>query len=213
MKPYICKRRMNSFSRSEILGSIMSKKIQLQTGFLVMLILLISMTRLIPHMSNFSPLAAIGLFGAAHFEKKWMALLVPLAATFLSDLVINNILFAAYFDGFVWFYEGAGFVYGSYALIVLFGTSLFSNKVSLPKVLVGALGATAIFFLVSNFGSFLANPMYSKDFTGLIACYTAAIPFAKGTLYGSLLFSSVLFGGYYLLQENVPFFKLKHLSY
>ena len=54
------------------------KKLNLQTGIISIIILLAAFTRIMPHPPNFSPMAAIGLFGAAHFAKKWQAFLIPL---------------------------------------------------------------------------------------------------------------------------------------
>ncbi|MDG1296813.1 MAG: hypothetical protein P8P48_06710 [Saprospiraceae bacterium] len=191
----------------------MNKKINLQIGFLTLIILVAAFSRMIPHQYNFSPLAAIGLFGAAHFEKKWLAVLIPLLATWLSDVFINNMIYAQYFDGFTLFYGGFGWQYASYILIALFGVAIYTKKVNILNVIGGALGASLIFFLLSNFGVFISNPIYSKDITGLLACYTAALPFAQGTLMGNVVYSSVLFGAYYVLQQNVSFFKLRHLNY
>ena len=191
----------------------MNKKINLQIGFLTLIILVAAFSRMMPHPYNFSPLAAIGLFGAAHFEKKWLAVLIPLMATWLSDVFINNIIYAQYFDGFTLFYSGFAWQYSAYILIAIFGVAIYSKKVNIINVLGGALGASLIFFLLSNFGVFISNPIYTKDLTGLIACYTAALPFAQGTLMGNLVYSSVLFGAYYVLQQHVSFFKLRHLNY
>ena len=138
---------------------------------------------------------------------------VPLLATWLSDIFINNMIFAQYFDGFTLFYSGFGWQYASYVLIALFGMAIYTKKVNVLNVIGGALGASLIFFLLSNFGVFISNPIYSKDITGLLACYTAALPFAQGTLMGNVVYSSVLFGAYYVLQQNVAFFKLRHLNY
>lgn len=191
----------------------MNKKINLQIGFLTIIILVAAFSRMMPHPYNFSPLAAIGLFGAAHFEKKWLAVLIPLMATWLSDVFINNIIYAQYFDGFTLFYSGFAWQYSAYILIAIFGVAIYSKKVNVLNILGGALGASLIFFFLSNFGVFISNPIYTKDITGLIACYTAALPFAQGTLMGNLVYSSVLFGAYYVLQQNVSFFKLRHLNY
>lgn len=54
----------------------MNNKIKLQFSFLIAIIVLAAFSRIIPHMPNFSPLGAIGLFGAAHFAKKWQAFLI-----------------------------------------------------------------------------------------------------------------------------------------
>ncbi len=191
----------------------MNKKINLQIGFLTLIILVAAFSRMMPHPYNFSPLAAIGLFGAAHFEKKWLAVLIPLMATWLSDVFINNMIYAQYFDGFTLFYSGFAWQYSAYILIAIFGVAIYSKKVNILNILGGALGASLIFFLLSNFGVFISNPIYTKDLIGLVACYTAALPFAQGTLMGNLVYSSVLFGAYYVLQQNVSFFKLRHLNY
>ena len=61
------------------------KKLNLQTGILSIIILLAAFTRIMPHPPNFSPMAAIGLFGAAHFAKKWQAFFIPLIGIWLSD--------------------------------------------------------------------------------------------------------------------------------
>lgn len=190
----------------------MNNKIKLQFGFLIAIIVLAAFSRIIPHMPNFSPLGAIGLFGAAHFDKKWKAFLIPIAATWLSDLFINNVIYAQYYPQFTWFYEGFYWQYGSYLLITLAGLIIF-NKISMPKVLLGSLSSTIIFFTVSNFGCWIGSTFYPQNLTGLTACYVAGIPFLTGTLLGDLFYSAVLFGGYYLLQSKVSFFKLDNVRY
>ena len=88
------------------------KKLNLQTGILSIIILLAAFTRIMPHPPNFSPIAAIGLFGAAHFEKKWHAFFIPLLGIWLSDLVINNFIYASSDLNIVWFYNGIGNFWG-----------------------------------------------------------------------------------------------------
>jgi hypothetical protein len=41
---------------------------------------------------------------------------------------------------------------------------------------------------------------YSQDLAGSMTCYAAGIPFFKGTLFGNLFYSAVLFGGFELAQ-------------
>ena len=189
------------------------KKINLQTGALALIVLVAAFSRMMPHMPNFSPLGAIGLFGAAHFGKKWLAFCIPIAATWLSDLFINNVIYGAYYPTFTWFYSGFGWQYASYLLIAGLGFLLYRSNVSVPKVLAGALGSGLIFFLVSNFGVWTSSSVYPQNAGGLLACYAAGVPFYQGTLLGDLFYSTVLFGGYYLLQKQVAFFKLSHLKY
>jgi hypothetical protein len=181
---------------------MIKNKIDLRISIIVALILIVALSRLIP-IYNFSPLGAIGLFGAAYFKKKWQVFLIPIVAIWLSDVLVNNILYASYYSSFTWFYEGFYWQYGSYFLISLFGLYLF-KKVNTTRVIVGALTATVLFFFVSNFGSWVSSPLYPKTIGGLITCLAAGIPFIKGTLLGNLIYSGVLFGSFALLQKKFP---------
>ena len=184
-----------------------TNKINLRTGILVAIIFLAAFSRLIPHLPNFSPLGAIGLFGAAYFSKKWQALFLPIAATWLSDLFINNVVYAQYYPKFTWFYEGFYWQYGSYLLIAFAGFLIF-KKVKISTVLMGALASTTIFYLVSNLGCWIGSTVYAQNFSGLMTCYAAGIPFIKGTLFGDLFYSGVLFGSFALMQQRFPVLKL-----
>jgi len=57
-------------------------------------------SRIVPHRPNFSPLGVIGVFAASYFTKKWQVFLIPIAATWLSDSFINNIIYAEYYPTF-----------------------------------------------------------------------------------------------------------------
>ena len=48
------------------------------------------------------------------------------------------------------------------------------------------------------------------DFGGLMQCYAAGIPFVKGTLMGDFFYSAVLFGGFALVQKQVPSLRTAH---
>jgi hypothetical protein len=183
-----------------------TQKINLRFTVITSLILLAAASRLLP-IHNFSPLGAIALFGAAHFAKKWQAIAIPLLATWLSDLFINNVIYARFYPTFTWFYEGFYWQYASYILIAVLAFFIL-KKVNVKNVLIGALSATVIFFVVSNFGVWASGTAYPRNLTGLMACYTAAIPFANGTLYSDLLYSAILFGSFALAQKQLPVLKL-----
>ncbi len=182
---------------------MITQKINLRFSVLTIIILFCAFSRMIPHIPNFSPLGAIGLFGAAYFSKKWQAFLIPIIATWLSDLFINNVIYAQYYTEFTWFYEGFYWQYGSYFLITLAG--IFILKKQTPqRVIAGALVSTAIFFLITNFGCWFGSTIYPQNFGGLLTCYAAGIPFLKGTLFGDLFYSVILFGTFALLQTKFP---------
>ena len=180
-----------------------SNKISLKTITLVGLIILAAFSRIIPHMPNFSPLGAIGVFGVAHFSKKWLGVLIPITATWLSDLFINNVIYAKYTTSFVWFYDGFYWQYGSYILIAI-AAIFIVKKVNVQNVFTGALASSAIFFLISNFGVWISSTSYPHTFSGLMTCYAAGIPFIKGTILGDLFYAAILFGSYAFAQYKVP---------
>lgn len=181
----------------------MNKKLTLRYSVITVIILLAAFSRLLPHPPNFSPIGGMALFGAAYYTRKWWAYLIPIAAMWISDLILNNVVYAQYFDRFVWFYSGSLFTYGAFALIALMGTFTL-RKVCVPQLLFSALGASVIFFLVSNFGVWFSSGMYTKDMGGLIACYTAGIPFFKNTVLGDLVYSAALFGLFELSLSWFP---------
>lgn len=182
----------------------MSHKMLLRFSVLSLLLVIAAFSRILPHPYNFSPLAAMGLLGSAFFSRKWHALLLPLAAIWISDLFINNVILPDYFQGFTWFYQGFYWQYGSYALIAMIGLFLF-NTVSISKILAGSLIATTVFFLITNFGAWLHNPLYPQSFQGLMISYAAGIPFLQGSFAGDLFYSTILFGGFYLAGNTFRF--------
>ena len=189
------------------------KKLNLHTGVLSIIILLAAFTRIMPHPPNFSPMAAIGLFGAAHFAKKWQAFFIPLIGIWVSDFVINNYVYNISSSNFVWFYSGFYWQYMSYILIIFTGLFIFNRGISLTKTAGGMISSSGIFFLVSNFGVWAGGTMYPKNFGGLITCYAAGVPFIHNTIISDVLFTTVLFGTYYLLQVEYSSLKIKPLKY
>lgn len=188
------------------------KKLNLNISLLIGIMFIAALMRLLPHPPNFSPILAIGIFGAAHFTKKWHALFISLLAIWFSDLIINNLIYTTSIE-FVWFYNGFLWQYGSYIIIILSNIYIFRNKISLAKTLGTAFGSSAIFFLVSNFGVWVGSLIYQKNLIGLLTCYSAGIPFFQNTIISNLLFTIVLFGSYYLIQSEYSSIKNKQIQY
>lgn len=101
----------------------------------------------------------------------------------LSDLFINNVIYAEYYPTFTWFYEGWYWMYGTNALIVVAGIFLM-KKITPQRVLLGTLTSTAVFFLVTNFMCWPGSTTYAQNFGGLMTCYVAGVPYLKGMLLG-----------------------------
>jgi hypothetical protein len=143
--------------------------------------------RLVPHLPNFTPIAAIALFGGVYFQKK-LALILPLVALFFSDWLIG-------------FYEPSlmVMVYGSFFLTVLLGFWLKQNK-KWYTVGGAAVGSAVLFFIITNFAVWAFTPWYAKSLSGLVQCYIMAVPFFRNTLLGNLFYVPLFFGGYEIVK-------------
>jgi hypothetical protein len=155
---------------------------------LILLIAAAAASRLAPHPWNLTSVAAVALFGGAHFEDRRLALAAPLLALFMSDLVLG-------------LYSGMFTVYGSFALVVGIGRWLRLRR--RPALIVtAALASSLLFFILTNFGVWAAGLLYPMTPAGLAACYVAALPFLRNSLEGDLLYTLILFGGFALMERR-----------
>jgi len=146
--------------------------------------------RLVPHPPNFSPIDAMALFSGAYLGRRSIAFVAPLAALLLSDAVLG-------------FYHGVATVYATVALIVVIGWWLSSRRTPL-RIAAAAVASSITFFVITNFGMWLFSGFYPVTYAGLIACYTAAIPFFQNTVAGDLFYSVLLFGGFRIAELLIP---------
>jgi hypothetical protein len=166
------------------------EKITPKFWILTLMVFAAAFVRLIPHPPNFAPVAAMALFGGAYFTKKWAAFLVPITAMFVTDL-------------FLGFHPTMWAVYLSFVLIVMIGMLMIKQK-KVTNIFFASVTASVLFFIITNFGVWLSTPYYAKTGTGLIACYTAAIPFFHQTFLSDLFFVAILFGLLEILKAKVP---------
>ncbi len=126
-------------------------------------------------------IAAIALFGGALLPRA-IALTLPLIAMIVSD-------------AFIGFHSLVLFTWGSYILIALL-SAYGLKSISFSRVISGSIGASVLFYLITNFGVWLDGRLYDRTLSGLLMSYYNAIPFFRNTLLGDLLYSGVLFGLY-----------------
>ena len=155
-----------------------------------LLILLVAASRFLPHPPNVACVGALGLFAGCYLVGR-RAYLVPIAALLVSDVI-----------GHAMGIPGMGFyslttmvaVYIGMAAAVPVGR-LMKNRPGLAKYPLASVCASTLFFVISNFGVWLAG-WYPMTGEGLIACFASAIPFYGYTLAGDLVFTAVLFGAF-----------------
>jgi hypothetical protein len=185
----------------------MKKKINLRFGILVAIVGLATLSRVgtAGHPFNFAPIGALALFSGCYFSGRLSKFLIPLLAVWIGDLFVNFILFEKWmlvYDGFYW-------QYGCYVLFVLMGTVL-SKRIKPLTVAGSSVAASLLFFLVTNFGVWISGTMYSHTVSGLLTCYTAAIPFFGNTFAGDLFYSAAMFGLFELARKKYTELSLQH---
>ena len=145
-----------------------------------------------PH--NFSPIAGMGLFGAAVLNRKWLALAVPFFALFLSDLFLNNVIYRAYFPNFT--FITSWWIYAAFGVVMLIGWTVLRARTTPARLIFASLAASAAFFILSNLSTWSEGVLYPKTFGGMMSCFAAGLPFLTNTILGDLFFTTVLFTAY-----------------
>jgi hypothetical protein len=141
-------------------------------------------------LSNVAPLAAIALCSAIYFPRKYK-FTVPFAALLVSDVVLDFYYGASLFDPLIFCR------YFAFALVGLLGLAM-SRRVSLKTIVPASLAGSTIFYVITNAFSWLTDPGYVKNFTGLIQALTVGLPqygatptwmFFRNSLVSDLLFT------------------------
>lgn len=155
---------------------------------------------------NFAPVAAIALCGAIFLGKR-VALFLPLAALFLSDIVLD-VHYGVSFFGTEMLSR-----YVALGLVVAMGWALRERPRFLP-VLAASFAGSALFYVITNTSSWIGSPLYAKSFAGWAQALTTGLPGYPSTLvfYRNTLVSDLLFTGLFLVcmsatqqrEANIP---------
>jgi len=168
----------------------------------ILLIIIASLYRIMPDRPyGFAPQIAMAIFGGAIIKNKGMAFLLPLLSMFVSD-ALYEVLYRNGVGHMPGFYEGQIVNYILFGVMTVFGFLI--TKLSFKRIFAASLAAPTTYFLLSNFlvwmgGGGLQRP---KTFKGLLMSYADGLPFYLWSIAATLIFSAVLFGGYYLLTRN-----------
>ena len=149
--------------------------------FPIGLVLILILSRLIPHPPNFTPIVAVAIMSGYLFKNIYLSF-----ATLLVSMLVA--------DAFIGFYENIFFVYLSLLFLVYIFYKL-GRKINLKNLFLYSFAGSILFFIITNFGVWslgspgLDNVPYEKNLQGLIKCYILAIPFIKNTVLSTLTFS------------------------
>ena len=147
--------------------------------------------------ANFSPIGAMGLFGGAYFSNKWKAVLFPILTLLISDLIIQHFVFAGKY-GIM--YGGWYWIYSIFILITFLGRWLI-RTVNIKNIFMAAIVASLTHWIIADFTVWVGGgtdlrtmqPL-TRDFAGLIQCYSQGFPFMKNFLCGTLVYGGIMFG-------------------
>lgn len=162
------------------LRTLISSKLAL---FTVLFTLVSILGRFVVHLPNFTPIGALALFAGFYLPRRY-ALALPLLAMFVSDMFIgfyNPMIMLA--------------VYGSFGVAVLIGGAI-KNHQNIFAIGGATLGSSLLFFIATNFAVWAFSNYYAHTVTGLLYCFTLALPFFKYSLSGDMFWASIFFGTY-----------------
>ena len=163
--------------------------------FISSAILLAALSRVFPHVPNFTPIAAMALFGGVYFSDKRLAFVIPLIAMLISDVILEITTGWGFHNTLV-------YVYVAFILTSAIGLYVRRNT-NIQTVLGASVLSSLLFFTITNFGVWAASGGVA-GIAGLGTTYVLGIPFFAHTLLGDVFFNSILFGAFYLAQRRIP---------
>ena len=139
---------------------------------------------------NFAPIAAIALCAAAYFPRKYKFTL-PMIALLISDVVLDAYYGFSLLSPFVLSH------YVGFAIVGCLGL-LLQNRASWKTLLPASVVASLIFYVITNAVSWIYDPGYAKNFSGLVQSLTVGLPqysatpswmFFRNSVVSDLLFT------------------------
>jgi len=141
--------------------------------------IILALGRIIPHPPNFTPILATAIYTPYMVNDKWIAVLIPLSAMFIADIIIG---FHPYM---LWIYGAIGI-----STLLSYWSMRFNKKYM--QLAIMALVSSILFFIITNFAVWAIWDYYPKTIDGLIICYIKAIPFFQNTLLGTIIYTAII---------------------
>lgn len=160
---------------------------------ILFLLLIVVISAVLPHPANVTPIGALGLFAGTYIRKQGF-LLLPVAAAMFADLTTVGV-----YSVLIMF-----FVYSGHLVSALCGRYLVRGRALSTHLPVAVVAASVGFYLVSNLGNWWVYQPHT--WAGIVECYTQGLPYLARTLFGNVLYSSLFFGVFTLLQQALSRF-------
>lgn len=140
-------------------------------GFILLIMLLMALSRVVPHPADLTPTIVLSLLLAEIFNKK-TAMIIFLLSQMISDIFLS----------YIHHYP----LLGSWTFFVYSG--LMMNILCLRFNVVNVMFATVLFWVWTNLGVFLFSGFYLHNGEGFIRCYSLALPFLVLSFLGTLFY-------------------------
>jgi hypothetical protein len=147
-----------------------------------------------PMLGNFAPLMALTFCGAVYFRDKRLWL-VPFAALTLSDLYLDYYYASVFHE--TWSWQSVIVRLLCFALALPIGRMVASRRNWLT-LFCGALGASLLFYLITNTDAWRHDPHYAQTTAGWWQALTVGRPefpptilFFRNTLLSDLFFTGL----------------------
>ena len=136
--------------------------------------------RLIPHVANLSPFNSLIMVMSSQYVRR-TSVLMTLMTLLISDLCL------ALIKGYPVFGFWTLFTYSGFALVAVSAQWLKSPRSLLMMCSYGVC-MTTLYWLWTNFGTWLSGQLYTHSWLGLVTCYVDAVPFLERSLLSVLIF-------------------------
>lgn len=156
-------------------------------------IIVATVGRLIPHLPNATPLTSIAILSGLYFSKR-VAVLLTLSSLLVSDILLAS--FTQYSMLGHWSMFSTS-VFGSWSWFTYSGYLFMCLCVRQPrqhfiiKMAGYTVGATLLYWLWTNLGTWLTGQLYPLSWSGLSSCYLMALPFLRNALAANLVYMIV----------------------
>lgn len=166
------------------------------------------LSRLIIHIPDATPITTLALLAPSFFSLR-KSLLMIISILAMSDLCLHFLFHYAVFGSWSFF------TYSGWCGVVLLG-GINRAVESAKKMIIFTIGASLIFWIWTNFGTWCATSLYPHHMTGLIECYYAALPFLGNSVVGAVCWSSVIIYIVFrhnFIHRNIPIFRNNAINF
>lgn len=156
--------------------------------YLIFVLAVLTRLLFISHVPEFTPVFGALLFTGARLRKR-DSIWFPVTVLAICDWILTARVFHMEIR---WAHS---FTLLAFAAMASIG-DLLRYKMSIWRFSSCAVGGSAAYFLISNFGVWLGWGIYPHTWGGLAACYLAALPYYRNSVVSTFVVGALLFGAY-----------------